>query len=108
MAILLQALLAIGVVWIADLQEMLSYLGLTLSLSAALAVASLFVIHAREGRASISLPGYPLVPAAFVLATLTLAAIAATRRPAECLATLATIASGAVLYVVIRRAGRQE
>ena len=55
------------------LQELLSYLGFTLSVSAALTVASLFVLRRREGPAAVPVPGYPWVPGLFVAATLVFA-----------------------------------
>lgn len=97
-AIVVQGGLAAGVIWLSGLRELLSYLGFTLGLSAALTVASLFVAVRREpGRAS-ALPGYPWAPAVFVTFTLLFAALAATLNPREMLAALATIASGALAY----------
>lgn len=105
-AIALQAVLAVVVVLASGLQQLLSWLGFTLSLSAAAAVAGLFVTHAREGRAPIRSRAYPWVPAAYVLATLALAVLAAGRNPVELAAAVATLASGAVLYALIDRRRR--
>jgi APA family basic amino acid/polyamine antiporter len=101
-----QAALAIIVVWLAGLRELLSYLGFTLGLSTAATVASLFVLVRRERNLAGRLPGYPWAPAAFVIFTLLLAALAALRDPREMFAALATVLSGAVLYLVIRRGRR--
>lgn len=101
-AVLLQAALAIVVVWIAGLRELLSYLGFTLSLSTAVTVASLFVIVPRNRTLAAALPGYPWAPAVFVVFTLLFAALAATLNPWEMLAALVTVASGAALYVLSR------
>jgi len=101
-AIAFQAVLAVLVIWLTDLKTLLSYLGFTLSLSAAAAVGCLFVVHRRSpelGRPA----GYPWVPALFIAATLTLAALAAVRQPVELAAALLTLASGAAIYAVIRR-----
>jgi APA family basic amino acid/polyamine antiporter len=94
----LQVLLAVMVIWLAELQELLSYLGFTLSLSAAATVASLFVLRRREGAQRVPIPGYPFVPGLFVLSTLSFAGLAAVRRPVEPLAGVVTIAIGVVLY----------
>ena len=51
-AILAQAVLAIALIAMSDLRGLLSYLGFTLSVSAAMTVASLFVVARREGRAA--------------------------------------------------------
>ena len=80
-AIMAQAALAILLIVVSDLRGLLSYLGFTLSVSAALTVASLFLIAKREGRAAVAVWGYPFTPAFYVLATLILAALAGRRSP---------------------------
>jgi APA family basic amino acid/polyamine antiporter len=97
-AIFGQAALAIVVIAVSDLRGLLSYLGFTLSLSAALSVASLFIIAAREGRQAVSVPGYPLTPIFYVGVTLVLAGIAGSREPMQLLAAIVTIVSGSVVY----------
>jgi APA family basic amino acid/polyamine antiporter len=97
-AIVGQAALAIVVIAISDLRGLLSYLGFTLSISAALSVASLFVLAAREGRHAVSVPGYPFTPLFYVVVTLVLAGIAGWREPMQLLAAIVTIVSGSVVY----------
>jgi amino acid transporter len=97
-AILGQAALAIALILLSDLRGLLSYLGFTLSISAALSVASLFVIARREGRQAVSVWGYPFTPIFYVAATLVLAAIAGRREPVQFLAAVITIISGSVVY----------
>jgi APA family basic amino acid/polyamine antiporter len=97
-AIIAQALLAIALIALSDLRGLLSYLGFTLSMSAALTVASLFIIARREGRGAVAVWGYPLTPVFYVSATLILAGIAGRRQPVELLTALITIASGSVVY----------
>jgi amino acid transporter len=101
-AVVLQGALAVAVVWITGLRELLSYLGFTLGLSTAATVAALFVAVRRDPRRAASLPGYPWAPAIFVTFTLLFAASAATVEPREMLAALVTIASGALLYALVR------
>jgi APA family basic amino acid/polyamine antiporter len=102
-AVALQVLLAIIVIWIAELQELLSYLGFTLSLSAAATVASLFVLRWREPAQQVPIPGYPFVPLCFVLCTLGFAGLAAIHRPREPLAGVAIIALGLVFYLLVKK-----
>ena len=97
-AIAVQALLAVVVVWIAGLRELLSYLGITLSLSAAATVASLFVLARNNPDKFKSLRGYPVLPAIYVGFTLLFILIAATRNPWEVVAALVTLLSGALVY----------
>lgn len=103
LAVLLQAALAIVVVWLAGLRELLSYLGFTLSLSAALTVASLFAVVRRDPALARGLPGYPWAPAVFVVFTVVFAALSVRRQPIEVAAALATIGSGIALYLLVRR-----
>lgn len=97
-AIMGQAALAIALILMSDLRSLLSYLGFTLSISAALSVASLFVIARREGRQSVSVWGYPFTPIFYVVVTLVLAGIAGWREPLQLLAGVVTIVSGSVVY----------
>ncbi len=83
---------------VSDLRGLLSYLGFTLSVSAALTVASLFLIAKREGRAAVAVWGYPFTPAFYVLATLILAALAGRRSPIELLTMVITLVSGSLVY----------
>jgi APA family basic amino acid/polyamine antiporter len=106
-AVLFQAGLAVVVVCLSELRELLSYLGFTLSVCAALTVASLFLVRRRLGASAVAIPGYPVVPAFFVLATLLFAALAVARAPWECAIGTATLAVGAVIYAFIPRSNRE-
>jgi amino acid transporter len=97
-AILAQAALAIALIALSDLRGLLSYLGFTLSVSAALTVASLFVVARREGPAAVKVWGYPFTPAFYVLATLILAAMSGRREPVQLLAAILTVVSGSAVY----------
>lgn len=97
-AIVLQATLAIIVIYISTLKQLLSYLGFTLSLSSALTVASLFWIKPRAGQ-----PFWiRLAALVYVLSTLTIATLAASRSPWESGYGLLTILAGLLLYALIR------
>ncbi len=97
-AIVLQAALAAVVVVVTKLQELLSYLGLTLSLSAAATVASLFLLRRR----GVALGGLG-IPAFYVASTLSLAALFALENPAHIAATAATVVVGLALWLATRR-----
>jgi len=104
-AIALQAGAAILFISFTSLKNLLSYLGLTLSLCAALTVFCLFVVKNRESTRLLKVPGYPIVPAFFIAATVLLAALAAWRNSVELLFTLITFIAGAILYFLARRKG---
>ena len=107
-SIWMQAALAIIVVWIAELRQLLSYLGFTLGLSTAATIACLFVLVRRRGAGARDLPGYPWAPALYIVCTLVFAALGATQSPIEMGAAIATIASGALLYLGISRSRSQR
>ncbi len=97
-SIALQVVTAVVLVLIADLRELLNYLGLTLSLCLALAVSSLFVQHWRSGKRPSS-KWYPLAPLAFVSCTVLFAVLTAFREPIQFLAAVPTLVLGAVVYL---------
>lgn len=102
-AIWLQVLLALIVVWYATLQQLLGYLGFTLSLSTAVAVTGLFVLRRKEGPEKVPIPGYPWVPGLFILAVLFIASQMLIARPWEAIAGLMTILVGVGVYFLIPR-----
>jgi APA family basic amino acid/polyamine antiporter len=102
-AIMMQAGLAIIVVWISTLRELLSYLGFTLGLSTVITVFSLFVYIRRNGRGTMKLSGYPWAPVIFILFTILFAVLAAFRQPWEMVAAIVTILSGVGFYFLFRK-----
>ena len=102
-AVALQAALAIAVVWFAQLRDLLSYIGFTLGLCAAATVGALLLLRRREGAARVPVPGHPLVPAVYLAGTLWATVYMAQREPREATLGLLTVASGLVLYPVLRR-----
>jgi amino acid transporter len=102
-AIAVQAVLAVAVVWISGLRELLSYLGFTLGLSTAVTVASLFVAARQRGPGVGRLPGYPWAPLIFVAMTLLFASLAAIRNPWEMVAALVTIITAVLVYFLSGR-----
>ena len=104
-AIAVQAALAIVLVLVSDLRSLLGYLGLTLSLSAALTVSCVFVLRRRHGTAAVPVTGSVVLPGIYVVATVTLAVLAAGRQPQEWLAAGVTVASGLIAWRLIGRRG---
>lgn len=101
-AIALQAAAAVIFITFSSLKGLLSYLGFTLSLCAALTVFCLFLIKHRPGVDRISIPGYPLIPGFFVAATLLLAGIVAWNNYIELLSAALTFLIGGALYLFLR------
>ena len=96
-AVLLQMSLALLLVFLGSLQDLLGYLGLTLSLSAAVAVGSLFLGKRVRGWSA-------LPPALFVIATLGAAILLIVHDPRQVLGTGITLLLGAAAYYFSRSA----
>ncbi|MDH3266743.1 MAG: APC family permease, partial [Gammaproteobacteria bacterium] len=100
-AVALQVALAIAIILLTGLRELLSYLGFTLSLSSAFAIASVFVTYRRNPGSKRPIWHW-LVPSLYVVTVVGLALLAAQHHPAEFTAAILTIASGCLLYVVAK------
>ena len=101
----LQAIVASVMAITASFDALLTYVGFTLSISSLVTVAGLFVLRRREP--ALARPyrtgGYPLTPLIAMLALGWMGLEAIVERPATCIAGLATLATGALLYVLVRR-----
>lgn len=102
-AVLLQVALAVAVVWVADLRELIGYVGFTLGLCSAAAVVGLLRLRARLGPERVPVPGFPLVPAVHLAMTLFASVYMVQREPRGAALGLATVLVGLVPYVFWRR-----
>jgi APA family basic amino acid/polyamine antiporter len=100
-AIYFQCGLALLLLWTATFEGLLTYIGFTLGLSTAAAVVGLVRLRLREG-ASLRVPGWPWVPALFLLSVLGVTSFSIARRPVESLLGLATISIGWVAWRMSR------
>ena len=101
MSVWFQAVLAIAVVSTSQLKELISYLGLTLSLSSSLAVSMLFVLWRRGEIAR--LPWWGIAPGVFVAANIGLAFLASWGNPIPAYAAAGTLLLGVVMYPFLRQ-----
>ncbi len=102
LAIFFQALLALGVFWLSSLKEILGMIGLTLILSSAGTVCSLFVEQYRSGWRPKSML-YPWVPLLFVTSTLAMGVWMAWRSPKEAAVSVGVILFGWFGYALQRK-----
>jgi amino acid transporter len=94
-AVLLQMGLALLLIFVGTLQELLAFLGLTLSLTAAVTVGSLFFGRRVCGWAAIP-------PALFILATLAAALLLIVHDPGQALGASISLVLGGIVYRLTR------
>ena len=99
-ATLIQVAIAVLLVIVTSLQSLLSYLGLTLSISAACTVACLFLPSVRTRPL---LRPVHMMPAIYFISTLVVAVMMVSYDPWQLLGTGLTFAVGAVAYVIVHR-----
>jgi len=104
-AIALQAGLAIVVVWSANLQQLFSYIGFMLGVSAIATVLGLLSLRWREGPERVPIPGYPWIPIVYLVGTSGASIFLVARKPDEALLGLATVLLGLPVYAAMRRWG---
>ena len=92
-AIYFQGGIALILLWTATYQSLLTFIGFTLGLSTAATVLGLVRLRRREGP-GLPVPGWPWVPALFLLSVLSTIVFSIVRRPIESLVGLATISVG--------------
>ena len=102
-AIALQTLAAIVVLWISTLASLFSYIGFTLGISAAATVAGLVALRWREGPERVPIPGYPVIPAVFIVFTLGAAGFMVVRQPTQAAWGLVTALLGVPVYLALAR-----
>jgi len=98
-AILAQAALALVVTAASDLAALFGYAGFLLSASAAATVLVLIRLRRREGAERVPLPGWPWLPASFVVVTSAAALLMAVREPLVAGIGVLTVAAGLPVYL---------
>ncbi len=109
-AILLQAGLALLMVLTASFENLLLFIGFTLSLSSLLTVGGLIVLRHRQPDPDLPYKtlGYPFTPIFFILCNLWIVLFSILNKPLVSLAGLAAIFSGVLLYVWFKQRVGQD
>lgn len=106
-AMLLQLVISLFFIITATFDQVLTYIGFTLTLFTALTVLGVFVLRGKNP----NLPrpyrawGYPLTPALFLLLNGWMLVFLLKDKPKESLAGFATVLAGLVLYVILKNRG---
>jgi APA family basic amino acid/polyamine antiporter len=101
-AIALQVAVSLAMLWTATFENLLTYIGFTLSLSTAAAVVGLMRMRRKEGP-GLPVPGWPWLPGAFVIVILTMTVLSLQVRPMASFVGLGTIGLGLLGWMVQRR-----
>ena len=96
-AIFFQLAVALAMLWSATYEKLLTYIGVTLSVSTAATVVGLMRLRRREGP-TLKVPGWPWVPGLFVASVVWMVAFTVWRRPLESAMGLATLGLGWVVW----------
>jgi basic amino acid/polyamine antiporter, APA family len=110
LGVLLQGALAVFLVLIAKFDQLLTYIGFTLSVFAALTVLGAFVLRAREPDTERPYRtfGWPVTPLLFLVLSVWMAFHSIRVRPTESLYGLATLVAGVVVYLLWARFGGRK
>ncbi len=100
-ATVVQGAISLALLWV-NTDTLLEYIGFTLSITAGLAVAGVFVLRARGVKSEYRMPGYPIVPGLFIALMIWMTASGLIATSGAGLWGLATVASGLVAWRVAR------
>ena len=106
-SILLQGAIAAVMVLLGSFDQILTYMGFSLGIFPILAVCGVFRLR-HEGRSVFRMPGYPVVPAAYILSGVAILVLGYLERPAESSIAMLTVAAGVPAYAAFRSSRRRE
>lgn len=101
-SIVLQGTIAAVLVLFGTFDQLLTYMGFSLGIFPILAVLGVFKLR-RSGRSVIKLPGYPVVPAVYILAGVTILVLSFLQRPVESSIAVATVLVGIPIYLAFKK-----
>ena len=105
-SILLQGLIASAMVLFGTFDQILTYMGFSLGLFPILAVSGVFKLR-REGKSEYRMPGFPLIPLAYILAGSAILVLGSFERPVESSIALGMALIGIPFYYLFRRSLRR-
>ena len=101
-AILMQSGLAILYIFTGTFEQIITFLSFSLGIFPILAVLGVFKLR-RRGDSVMKMPGYPLLPAFFILASLAILILAFLERPVESSVAVGVILAGIPVFYLLRR-----
>jgi APA family basic amino acid/polyamine antiporter len=104
-SIMLQGLIASVLVLFGTFDQILTYMGFSLGLFPILSVIGVFKLR-RKGTSEYRMPGFPIIPLAYILAGCTILVLGYFERPVESSIALGMALIGIPFYYVFRRSQR--
>jgi len=101
LAILIQAFISIVIVLSGTFDQILTYLGFSLGIFPIIVAAGVFKIRIKK-MSSVKLPGYPVAPAFFMIASISILVLSFLERPVESSIALATVSAGIPFYYLMK------
>jgi APA family basic amino acid/polyamine antiporter len=101
-SIVLQGAIASFLVLFGTFDQLLTYMGFSLGIFPILAVLGVFKLR-KSGQSVIKLPGYPVTPAIYVLAGVSILVLSFLERPVESSIAIGTVLIGIPIYLVFRK-----
>ncbi|MBQ9816202.1 MAG: amino acid permease [Proteobacteria bacterium] len=103
-AIFMQAAIAIIMLFTARFDQLITYIGFTLSACSALTVLGVFIMRKRAPKAERPYKcwGYPVTPALFILLSLWMIVFTFVQTPEVAVAGTLTIIAGLIIYFIVR------
>lgn len=101
-AIVLQGLIAVVLVLFGSLRQLLTYMGFSLGIFPILAVVGVFKLR-RSGRSVVKLPGYPVVPAIYILAGVSILVLSFLQQPKVSSIAIATVLIGIPIFLIFKK-----
>lgn len=99
----IQSGVALAMLLLVDFDELMVYIGFTLSVFSGLTVATVFRLDRARAGAGFRTPGYPWTPLVYLLLMFWQVAACIAAKPASAVAGAATLVSGWLLYAALRR-----
>lgn len=106
-SIIIQGSVAVLIALVGAFDQILTYMGLTLSIFPIIAVLGVFKLR-KQNRSVYRAPFHPVIPGFFILANLLIVILVFTERPAESLFAVGTIVLGIPLYLFFKKQLKQN
>ena len=105
-SIVLQGVIAMVMVLLGAFDQVLTYMGFSLGIFPVLAVAGVFKLR-RLNKSEYRLPGFPVVPAIYILAAAVILFLAFFERPVESCIAIAMVLTGLPVFWVFKKNSRK-